>query len=375
MILFRCDTCYQLMNAIVMKTSLYPEEEADVMLSDHSDFTGVLEPIQKQGIFRNFLTCETREKMYAFHQLPQWKKWYFSLFPERYVGDLLGGEQYDRMYFAVASCIAKMMYYEAVKKGQHPEIGIYEDAVSTYLYDIEEIAARDGFWHARYGSSRFIKNIRGLYLYRPELCCLLEKPYPVLQIPPVPQRGELRDRFEKIFGTFPMPEQKYIFLEEAFPEDRYPANDVELLELLASFVGKEQIIVRPHPRNRMNRFEALGYSIFPKSTVPWEVMLLTNDLSEKVFVTISSNASVTAGLLYGKACTVIRLSRLFVGWSQLLSNKNYRHYQSLLSEHAPEYGMRIFTPASAGALRETIRFLGGEDDGGKAPAFHSCPGL
>ena len=38
MILFRCDSVYQLMNAIQIKMTLLKDESADLLLSDHTNF-------------------------------------------------------------------------------------------------------------------------------------------------------------------------------------------------------------------------------------------------------------------------------------------------------------------------------------------------
>ena len=43
-------------------------------------------------------------------------------------------------------------------------------------------------------------------------------------------------------------------------DDGYNVNDVEIVEKIASIVGKEKLFVKTHPRNPENRFEKLGYS-------------------------------------------------------------------------------------------------------------------
>ena len=49
-------------------------------------------------------------------------------------------------------------------------------------------------------------------------------------------------------------DRKYLFFEESFFADHYPINDPELVDRLAQRVGKENLMVKIHPRNPVNRF-------------------------------------------------------------------------------------------------------------------------
>lgn len=46
-------------------------------------------------------------------------------------------------------------------------------------------------------------------------------------------------------------------MEEAFLDDKVPSNDLELFLETAKIVGKENIVVKLHPRNKENRFEKI----------------------------------------------------------------------------------------------------------------------
>lgn len=49
MILFRCDSVYQLMNAIQIKMTLLKDESADLLLSDHTNFDPLIPAYRKAG--------------------------------------------------------------------------------------------------------------------------------------------------------------------------------------------------------------------------------------------------------------------------------------------------------------------------------------
>lgn len=54
-------------------------------------------------------------------------------------------------------------------------------------------------------------------------------------------------------------------------------NDVELIEALADKVGKQNMMVKIHPRNPVNRFEKLGYKTNHNTAIPWEVIVMNTD--------------------------------------------------------------------------------------------------
>lgn len=62
MILFRCDSVYQLMNAIQIKITLLKDEEADLLLSDHTNFDSLIPPLQESGIFEEVKRLYSKKK-------------------------------------------------------------------------------------------------------------------------------------------------------------------------------------------------------------------------------------------------------------------------------------------------------------------------
>ena len=72
------------------------------------------------------------------------------------------------------------------------------------------------------------------------------------------------------------------------------------MEELASYVGKENIMVKIHPRNPINRFAERGFKTNKDTSIPWEVLLLTGeDFDKKIYLTVASSAILNPIMVFG----------------------------------------------------------------------------
>ena len=92
--------------------------------------------------------------------------------------------------------------------------------------------------------------------------------------------------------------EKYIFFEDG-AQDWKKESDIKLVNLIAEKVGKENIIVRIHPRNPVNRFKKLGYKTNQDTSIPWEVLVANIEIKNKVLITMYSQCVVTPEILLG----------------------------------------------------------------------------
>lgn len=126
---------------------------------------------------------------------------------------------------------------------------------------------------------------------------------PVLQIPPI-DRDDLsfKQAINTIFTYENMEDvydKKYIFMEESFFAEGQETNDVEIVENIAKLVGKDNIMVKIHPRNPVNRFKKLGYKTNVNTAIPWEVILLNQDMRNKVLLSVSSTSIINPIRVFG----------------------------------------------------------------------------
>ena len=73
-----------------------------------------------------------------------------------------------------------------------------------------------------------------------------------------------------------------------------PIGEYQLVEKIAELVGKDNILIKIHPRDLRSVYSDNGFKVDRNSNIPWEAIQLSGDFSDKVFLTATSG-SVLAG--------------------------------------------------------------------------------
>lgn len=361
MVLFRCDSVYQLMNAIQIKLSLLPEEDADLLLSDHTDFGEIVGRVEQSNIFSSVKRLYSRKKADQYWSFTKEEQKEISHHPEDYVDIKLLEKKYTDFYLSFETAYAKLMYYAMVRKENTLKVHLFEDGMATYVCDVEKRCREDGMDHEFYKDQKFLNNIKRLLVYEPTLFTGPSAlPFDIEKIPAIQAKDEkIRQIFFQVFGRGEMPKEPFIFLEEAFLDDKVPSNDLELFLETAKIVGKENIVVKLHPRNKENRFEKYGIHTMKHTSVPWELFLMEHDITQKVLFTVSSNASLTSKLIFGKNMNAIMLYPMFIGKTWLMSNPNFKEYHEKAVKKFNEDRKNIYCPHSFEEIREILKYIGG----------------
>lgn len=91
--------------------------------------------------------------------------------------------------------------------------------------------------------------------------------------------------------------QKYIYFTSVCDfEGGKPIGEYENVCRVAELVGKDNLLIKQHPRDTRTIYTDEGFYVDINSDVPWEVIQLSMDFSDKVFMTATSG-SVLAGSL------------------------------------------------------------------------------
>lgn len=360
--LFRCVTVFQLLNAVNLKTTLLKDIKADLILSKATDFSAFVKGVQKLGIFRNiYISDDTPETYFEWRRATKREQTFMMLYPEKYVmlPDL--GDVYTDFYMAVADDYNKLYYYNMVKRGMRPEVHIFEDGLSTYLIDHLEECKADIWEHNIYKEHSFIKHVSEILLYQPELHVPNSHVCAINAIPKIDYKDpKIKKMFNNIFGSNSLPKEKYIFLEEAFVWDGISSTDMDLVEFVAKAVGKENLIIKMHPRNNIDRFSAEGYKLVNNSKIPWEMTVMNSDLSDKVFITVSSTSAVTAGLVFDKPFRTINLFDLMLlGKNVHVRNPKFHEFYKKLLELYNKDELQVFHPTTMNELKQQLIYLEG----------------
>ena len=360
MILFRCDSVYQLMNAIQLKKTLEKDQKADLLLSNHVDFKDIPQKLKEAGVFETIYRIESNEKSKEYWKLTMEEREYYSLHPEEYVETHFLEKTYTDFYISFDTAYSKLLYYFMVSKMPSLKVHLFEDGMATYVCNVKERCKQDGMSHEHYGEKAFYNRIVELLVYEPMLFTEAFPSFPILPIPKInTENKEVCNLFRNVFGSNSLPKERYIFLEEAFLDDNNITNDMELFLKFVQLVGKENIIVKRHPRSPYDRFTPMGFSVMEATTTPFEMTLMDYDISEKIFVTVTSTASVTGKLVFQKEVHTILLYHFFEGKSWMIENRQFKKYFKGLLRLLNGEEQKILIPKSWEELQEIVIYFRG----------------
>lgn len=305
-VLIMCSSAFQIITAVRISNSVLNSAEIDVVITDHLADRDVLKNrISAVGFFSNVFTMETKSY--------DWKYWKFSLFGLHSNKEIIQrfpeieNRKYDAFFFAntgsgsVASCMATFL-----KERDYAHLCMYEDGFASYgpVYKGE-------FDKVFYGKNLKQKIIYGInkpaifyvdkyYVSEPEILLDWNYPFEIVEIPVLNSSAiQILNRIYNYEQCVDQYKEKYIFFEESYFADKIEVDDISIVNYIARIVGKENILIKIHPRNAVNRFAKLGYLTNTDTSIPWEVIALNIDIKDKVLITIASGSSITSYFVSG----------------------------------------------------------------------------
>lgn len=142
--------------------------------------------------------------------------------------------------------------------------------------------------------------------------------------------------------------RKYIFFEECFSYDNGNNYDIEIVNLLSTIVGKNNIIIKLHPRSEENRFLKSGYNIWEDDGSPWELFAINNFSKSKLVLIAVSSGSLMNYLFFTKsAMKSILLYRIFDGEFEHLQDSDTKEW---FKDFCQKHSDIILTPKSMDEL-------------------------
>lgn len=93
--------------------------------------------------------------------------------------------------------------------------------------------------------------------------------------------------------------EKYIFFTSVYDfEGEEPIGEYEVIEKIAQVVGKENLLIKKHPRDSRTVYEDNGFKVDANSNIPWEITQFHIDLKDKILLTVNSGAILSSALLF-----------------------------------------------------------------------------
>lgn len=363
MILFQVSTHFQLICALIVKLQLCGEEKADLHLDDNQDFSGIIENLTKMGIFEHI------EISRQFETFKEFKSTLRLGEKVSEIPDLWGfshDTNYTDIYFGHDMFPNKMYYYYLVNKNYCPKIHILDEGMPTYFKDLRE--ASKGIYdpcnHVKFGEKNYIDNIVEQLLFLPECYCVSNSSWKITRIPKITQN--VKNQILEIYDNpeIEIPDEKYIYFAVGGYADNFFSNETDLIKNFADIVGKENIIIKKHPGYKEDIYSKFGYKVWEnEKVIPWEILLMSGDFSDKVFVSIFSNATISGFSFVNYPQKIIFLYNFYMGNDRYgMFGKNAKQsfqWLKLLKSYLNRNIKQIYTPQTLNQLREDILYLEG----------------
>lgn len=312
-VIFYVNTLFQVMVAIQLKRTVYCTDDADLVVTDRTGEKSEFSMrIKDKKIFRHVYYCNTKEFV-APGNLIKKTVCYLrgNVFPCSVLHQMDEiRESYDMFLYHNDNIDSQVLYDRLIKRNGEMNCIRFEEGYSIYI-PLENTFTRGNRLRNFLGKKNLREVTEAVYVFNPGLL-LVKFPYEVRELKKFDKNDkELLEIFNDIFDYHPdragtdallhgallcSLKQKYIIFEEAFLTDKEDVEDYELIKWIADSVGRENVLIKLHPRTEANRFQTLGIEV-ETHKVPWEVMQMNEDMSAKVLISIASG-SILASKLY-----------------------------------------------------------------------------
>lgn len=291
-ILIIVNTPYNLMLAIQLKQTLFDNEVVDLFLGRPS-----LHRIYEEGLLDNVFN-----NIYYENTLSHQQSLIGFFIPQYELNRICQSkpEAYTDIFFWNPDWIF-YNYYKYLGKNCH--LHVYADAIAGFTTD------EPSGLPSTYGSSFHAKVLRFIdrllwnvdfintynydyYMFSPEYACFKTKRV-ITQIPAISkQSSSLIELYNKLWHYEEVSfKERYLYLDTG--RDGYVTNeDVnESLQQLIDVVGIDNLLVKPHPAMNIEDYSIEGLHIM-NTTMPFELICLNENISDKVLICISSGAAM-----------------------------------------------------------------------------------
>lgn len=293
-ILFNCNTYYQLIVAIQLRITEFKADEVILCLSDHSqNAKKVVENMIRSKIFSEVYLINKYEKSIAkksmSDRVQQCKRM------------LCGSKTYDfgkvdlLMYYNLDDFFVYEVFSSLKKANKSLKCCRFEESYISYN------STNDFFYPTIKIINMFLRILHkktlldateAFYCYKP-------KGYlgelPIERIPSFNQNtNEIRKAMKETFDiddTCLQYNQKYIFFTSVFDfEGGTAVGEYELVCKVAELVGKDNLLVKTHPRDRRNIYLMNGFNVDKRSSIPWEAIQLNGNFEGHILLALNSSS-------------------------------------------------------------------------------------
>lgn len=312
-VLIFANTYYQLILAMQMKFTIFADDYVSLVLSDHSaNAESVFERLFRQNFFEECVFIKSKniiqsrgpfEKIKEIFQMGFCKGNNYGF----YLKDLKSLD-YDEVLFYNLEIDTYGVFSILSEHNKSIQYSSYEEGVLSYeniFYDSFKFKVIRSLRKLS-GKPNILDKYQKFYCVYPELYkgFLKAIPIPALSYNNLRLKEILADIFQ-IKMDVDYSKYKYIYFESVYDTEGRGIGELEILFQFAERVGKENILVKKHPRSNIHVFEENGIAVDTNSSAPFEAIQLNNDLSGSTFVAATSGSVLSVNSIVDKPSSVL----------------------------------------------------------------------
>lgn len=317
-ILIIANTYYQLIMATQMRNTILKKEEVVLLLSDHSNNAErVCERLQKCNYFSEVYYIRTKDLFKNRNFINRIIDLFSLSFGtnNRYGFCLneIKKLHFDEMIFFNYSLQIYGMFSILYRVNKKIILSVYEESLFSYSTQLKENPGRKIIRIFRHivNKKDVFDVLKNFYCFYPELYKGKLHAVPVQKIQ---KEGDCADILRKVFeldkAELEYPEKYIYFASVGDSEGGKPIGEFRVLNGIAQLIGKDNLLVKVHPRDDTEKYRSKGFKVDKNSSIPWEPIQLSSDFSQHVFLTAISTGPLTITLLQKKTPKVFYLYKM-----------------------------------------------------------------
>ncbi|MCD7956291.1 MAG: hypothetical protein LUG93_11205 [Lachnospiraceae bacterium] len=349
--IFICDNVYTTFVAIVMKVQMFSEDEVDIILNNRTpDSDSRAERLRKKNLFRNVYYFNTYDCYNDSRKVGPYCRKTKCMFMgcRKYTNQLV--LDYTDIYTLHAECLTSAIVREINLLGKNVDIHFIEEGYGSYTKAFKDMEFDNlNRWRLLCESVaqklldvKLARSmVKDIYVFEPDLM-MWNPQFPVKKIenPDFGRFPNLKDLINDVFcynlAAKEYEGKKIIYFEDSFYQQSGDNSEPEIVDKLAVLVGKNNLLIKLHPRTRHNRFEG-KYDTASVQGILWEVIAMNMPNDKKVtLVTIASGSIIGASLIFSKKMKSVMLYKCIPERERLLSPYNLDFLEKYTADY-PEY--------------------------------------
>lgn len=289
------NTYSQLIVALQMWNTLFRRDQISVIISDHSaNSKAVYEKVKTLNVFQKVYYKETKKYCNVNRNLWDKIRCQYHLIAGQSLFQDVAEEMWDELLFYNTDPATYILYATLIRSSPGLTASWFEEGIMSYTtafskykkYDVMRIV------FAVMGRKSLEKIVTRFYCFYPTE---YQGFFETVKIPLISTSDELiKKALRHIFDISISGKDysyKYIYFSGVYDfEGGSPIGELDLIYQVAELVGKENLLVKVHPRDRIERFEEKGLLADTNSGVPWEAVQMNYDFEDTIFLTVLSGS-------------------------------------------------------------------------------------